>query len=331
MADPIETPSNRKHLWLLAIIAGLLAAYFFAWRAGAREMEKTVVQWIADQRAMGVEISHDGISSTGFPLRLRTKIDQPAISAPGAGRWSADQLNIDLAPYNLTRVTFTPLGAQNFSAAGFGEWTAGAGFIRADLEADKAKGWLLSIAIEAAHAKRLSGDGDISIERLNLDLSPAADDQTALVLALAIVSLDIREAESELNITDFQTELSLTKTDMLSGPDAAAQWRAAGGALLINSLAAEAETTKLSLSGELTVDNADYPAGLLDAEIVNPAGLSAWLGEAGVISAAESETAAATLSLMAIAGGGKIDAPIELKNGAAQIAGVKLADLPPVN
>ena len=42
----------------------------------------------------------------------------------------------------------------------------------------------------------------------------------------------------------------------------------------------------------------------------------------------DADSAAASLTLASIAAGGKLTAPVELKDGAAHLAGVKIADLP---
>ena len=135
-------------------------------------------------------------------------------------------------------------------------------------------------------------------------------------------------SNTAFHVADLNTVLSLTRTDLLSGPDPVSQWRDAGGALIVTGLIAEIEDTRFSISGEIGLDAADYPSGRLDAEIAKPAGLAHWLGATGALSEEEATSAGAGLTLLAIASGGKISAPIDFSNGAAEIAGVKLANLP---
>jgi len=129
-------------------------------------------------------------------------------------------------------------------------------------------------------------------------------------------------------MAQLQTVLSLSANDMLETPTPAASWREADGALTITHFFADIENTKIAVSGAIRLDQNDYPQGALKTELQSPAGLANLLGKTGVLSQAEASTAAAGLTLMAITSGGKITAPIELKAGSVQIAGVKIADLP---
>ncbi len=321
---------SRRWLYIPFAVAGVIFfAYYLLWRIGAGEMEKSVVQWIADQRAMGIEITCDAITRDGFPFFLRVHIDQPRIAAPEAGRWRGERLSIDALPYDLTRVIFSPTGAQELYVEGYGDWRINAGDIKASIASDKNRGWVFSVTIGNAKARSLSDGANAAIDSLIFDLAPDIAAPTTLALTLAAAGLKINASDTAFHLAELNTVLNLTRTDLLSGPDPISQWRNAGGALVVGGLTAEIEETRFSVSGEIGLDAADYPAGRLQAEIANPAGLAEWLGAAGALSPEEATSAGAGLTLLAIAGGGKISAPIDFSNGAAEIAGVKLANLPP--
>ncbi len=331
MADQ-STRVDRRWLYIPFIAAGIVFfAYYLLWRAGASEMEKAALAWIDDQRAAGMEVSHNGVTREGFPFFLRLHIDSPEIAAPGAWRWRGERLFIDALPYDLNRVIFTPTGEQHLSAAGFGAWRMTADDFRASIANDKAREWLFSVTLANAKAIRPEDGAEAAIANLVFDLAPDAAAPETLVLTLVAGALRIDAPDAAFHLSDLQTVMGLTQTHMLYGPGAAAQWRAAGGALIVTGLNAGVKGAKLSVSGLVRLDGAGYPTGRLDAEIANPAGLAQTLGEAGALSRQEAEAAAAGLTLMAIANGGKIAAPIELKDGAATIAGVKIADLPEVS
>ncbi len=325
-------PVSRRWLYIpFAVASVIFFAYFVLWRIGAGEMEKAADQWINDQRAMGLEVTHEGISRDGFPFFLRINILEPMISESGVWRWRADGLSIDALPYDLTRVIFSPTGEQQIFAAGYGEWRFTANNAKASIASDKSREWVFSVTITDAEAQQIAGSANAAIDSLIFDLAPAATAPTTLVLTLAANGIDINANDAAFHLGALQSVFGLTQTQFLFGPDAATQWRNAGGALIINGLFAEIAETKLNVTGEIGLDAADYPAGLLNAEIINPAGLTKWLSMAGALPPDEAEAARAGLTLMAIAGGGKISAPVEFRDGAAEIAGVKLADLPPVH
>lgn len=322
-------PISRRWLYIPFGVAGAaLIAYYMLWRIGAGEMEKAVVRWIDDSRAMGIEITHEAITRDGFPFFLRVHVDQPMIAAPGAGRWRGERLSIDALPYDLTRVIFSPIGVQEVCAENYGDWRIDAADIKASIASDKNRGWVFSVSISEAKARSVSADA--AIDKLDFDLAPDAAAPTTLVLTLAAAGLDVDASGAAFHLAELNTVLSLTHSDLLSGLKPASQWREAGGALIVGGLIAEIEDTKFSVSGEIGLDAADFPAGRLDAEITNPAGLAHWLGASGALSLEEAASAGSGLTLLSIAGGGKINAPIEFKNGAAEIAGVKLANLPPI-
>ncbi|MHA7873279.1 MAG: DUF2125 domain-containing protein, partial [Hyphococcus sp.] len=129
-------------------------------------------------------------------------------------------------------------------------------------------------------------------------------------------------------LADIQTVMSLSKADLLGIGDDNAAWRAAGGALSVTGLIATIEDSHIAAAGEIRLDADNRPDGALKTEIANPAGFARALGKTGVLSHNEAEAAAAGLTLMAVAGGGKLAAPLEFKNGEAQVAGIKIADLP---
>ena len=323
-------PIARRWLYIPFAVAGMiLIAYYLLWRLGAGEMEKTVNQWVDDQRAMGIEVTHEAVTRDGFPFFLRVHIEQPMIAAPGTGRWRAERLTIDALPYDLTRIIFSPGGAQEIYLEGYDDWRIEADNFKASIASDKKRGWVFSVTIGDAKAQSLRSAADAAVGKLVFDLAPDAQTPTTLVLTLAASDLRLNDPNAGFHLSSLNTVLGLTQSDRLSDSSPIPQWRDAGGALVVTGLFAEIEETKFSVSGELGLDQAQYPAGRLNAEIVKPAGLARWLGAAGALSGEEEESAGAGLTLLAIAGGGKISAPIDFKDGAAEIAGVKLANLPP--
>lgn len=330
MADQAKRMPRRWLYIPFAIAAVIVFAYFLLWRAGAVQMKAAAEAWVEDQRAAGLEVSHGAMKASGFPFFLRVEIEAPEIAAPDVWRWRGEELFLDALPYDLDKLIFSPEGEQILWADGYGEWRARAADIRASIERDSARGWRFAMNIDGGEAVSADNAARISLAALVADLAPAPDEPATLSLNLAAEGVKSMAAGHNYGPGDIRTMITLSHTDWLTPPAPAAQWRDAGGSLAITGLSAEFEDATLSLAGALNLDAASYPAGRLQAEIANPAGFAALLGQAGALSEQDAEAAAAGLTLMSFATGGKLSAPIEFKNGEAQIAGVKLADLPRV-
>lgn len=328
MAEPLASVSRRWLYIPFAVAGAILLAYYGLWRYGASEMKKATAVWIEDQRAAGLNVSHGAITSEGFPFFLRAHIAAPDIAAPGQWRWRGERLTIDALPYDLNRLIFSPSGEQIVSIKNDDEWIITADDLRASIAGGADGEWVFALTIGNLSARRPSDGASVTVGSLNLDLTPDIKDLTTVVLTFAVSAIDGSDSAASLHLDRIETVAALTQTQALYGPYAAEQWRGAGGALVITGLNIVGHDARLSLAGEASLDSAGYPAGRFNSEIANPAGLSTLLAEAGVLSAEDAQATAASLTLMAIAGGGKIAAPIDLKDGTAQLGGIKITDLP---
>ena len=319
--------------WLYAAWGGaaiIVAAYYGLWRYAAGEMETAVNDWVADQRADGLTVEHGRIKRDGFPFFLRVHIDDPHITSPGIGAWRAERLSLDALPYDLNRLIFSPSGEQWITSEESGEWRFEAEDFRTSIANDKTREWVFSTTIKNAKALGPYGE-EAKISSLIFDLAPAADATTTLTLALAASGFTGTTKQREVTVDEFNTALSLTQTHMLSSSQAARDWRGAGGTLQIHGLNAVANEAILSAYGSIRLDNESRPEGSLTATLEKPAGLAKILSASGALGKEESDAAMAGLALAAMAQGGRIEAPIRLQNGAATVAGVKIADLAPID
>ena len=330
-----DAPNRLRRRWLylpFAVGAVLVFGYYLLWRAGAAEMEKAVAAWAEDQRDNGVDVAYSALRRDGFPFFLRLHVEDPSVATPDGLAWRAERVSMDALPYELNKVIFSPTGEQFVSAPDIGDWRVTADDLRVSIARDKTREWVLSANIGNAVAHREEDAARASLASLIFDLAPDANDPTTLVLSLAgqDAALAAVENGAAATLDTIQAVTFLTHSDMLQGDAPTDLWRSAGGALVINGLIAEIDEAALTVSGEVRLDGDDYPAGLLRAELSNPAKLGGLLRQTGALSPQEADAAVAGLSLAAIAGGGRISAPIELKEGKAQIIGIKIADLPQV-
>lgn len=324
MADR-QTRLRRRWLYIpWAIAAVVLLAYFMLWRTGAHEMKKAVGVWVDDQRAAGYTVSHGDLIADGFPFFLRLHIEDPQIAAPGVWDWRTERLTIDALPYDLNKLIFSTRSEQRISLADYGEWRMTADDFRVSVANDKKRDWVFAATIGGAKAARAADGATVSLESLIIDLSPGEADKTILTLGLSAAKARV-VLGGDFALDKLQTSIAATQTHALGDP---ALWRNAGGVLQINGFFAQLEEGRFAAAGALSLDGEGRPQGALKTELIAPAPFIRLLAETGAMSEEEAESAAASLTLATIAAGGKLSVPIELKNGAAHLAGVKLADLP---
>ncbi|GJL95539.1 MAG: hypothetical protein DHS20C05_19440 [Hyphococcus sp.] len=329
MSAPSSISSvSKRWLYIPFIIAAIImTGYFLLWRTGAHEMKKAVYQWVEDQRALGLTVTHGDIDVDGFPFFLRVHIEEPEIAAAGEWRWRSDRLSLDALPYDLNRLIFSPQGEHTVSVHELGEWRGRAEDFRASIARDKQRDWVFSVTLANAVMHNVADGSSAELASLVFDAAPALNDPSTLTLNLAASGLSAQTADAQYNAHDIKTMLTLSQTQALSGFNPARQWRQMGGKLEIIALFADVEDAKIATSGTIGLDAQLYPEGALKTEVQNPAALARLLGKAGALNAEDTEAAAASFTLLAIANGGKIIAPLTLQDGSAEIGGVKITKL----
>lgn len=316
------------HRWFYipwTVAAVIFVAYFMLWRYGASEMKAAVGEWVEDQRAAGFDVSHGALKTDGFPFFLRLHIDEPHIASPGAWDWRTERLTIDALPYDLNKLIFSTRSEQEVFLDGAGRWRVNADDFRVSIANDKKRDWVFATTIGGAKARREEDGAIASLGSLVFDLAPAETDRTALTLNLLATDAHINAGGAGMRLDKVQTNLAVTEAYALGDP---VLWRGAGGALHVNGFFAQLDEGRFAAAGTLFFDGEGRPKGELKTEVIAPAPFIRLLGQAGAMSEEEADSAAASLTLASIAAGGKLTAPVELKDGAAHIAGVKIADLP---
>ena len=293
----------------------------------ADEMHRTIDAWVADQRAAGMEVEHGKIDIRGYPFFLRARASDVMMSDGVAWRWRAEVLDIDLTPTALNRLTFRPRGEQSFEGAGYGNWFFEVDDAAIHLANDEQREWTLDADFTAGRFNNEADDVSLKIGAIKFSLGPNAADLNQLDATLLLEVLNARINDEEIDAPLLDAALSLTATHALSS-EAHEIWRQAGGALLINKVLLEIEGAEGDFSGQVSIDESGYPAGVINTSIKKPAGLARALGKAGVMQKDQAQMAEAGLAMASIAQGGKIAAPIILQNGKASITGVTLGDLP---
>lgn len=329
MNDARQSPDSqaaafRKKTWLylylpFAIAGVVVVAYALLWLQGAKTMRRSVEDWAQDQRDNGLAVSYGEIKTGGFPFFLRATVSEADIAEPGRWRWKTERLAIDALPYDLHRLIFSPLGDQRFESPDLGIWRAQAENIRASIAADRERGWKFSLDVSNGAARREDRSGQVTVTRLLVDVAPNSVDPAITETSLHAADLDLKDGERALSLSIVDAALGF------------AQAVAPGEALLVRQLGIKAGETRLAATGVVGLDADGYPAGAVDAEIENPAGVAKLLADAGVLTQSESDTVGAGLALMALATGGKLAAPIVFQHGMVKIGKFKLGNLPRID
>ncbi|WP_411819100.1 DUF2125 domain-containing protein [Hyphococcus formosus] len=318
---------RRRWLYVPYAVAGIIViAYYFLWQAGASEMKKAIGNWAADQREIGIDVQYDALKSDGFPFFLRVHVENPKIITQGGEiSWYTERLSLDALPYDLNKLIFSSRTEQVTFIDGFGEWRTTAEDFRFSIANDKDHGWKFAATINSLRANRPQDNQTVELETLLLGLMPETEGGSTLVLSMKLEELTKLHGQERIDLANMRALIALTQTDLL---DDQALWRENGGALVISGLEAQIEQSKLAVAGQITLDENNAPAGQLNTEITAPAAMIKAIEKLDLLSKDDAEQLSASLTLAAIAGGGKISSPIELENGAASIAGTKIADLP---
>jgi hypothetical protein len=315
--------SRRWPLFIGLAIAISGALYGALWREGAKAMRRSIEAFAANERASGRDASYSRISVAGFPFVLRGRIEDASIEIADDWRWSGAALFVGAAPWAPDRLTFSA-PSQVLDLGELGRWSVEAKDGRATIAGDRNRGWSLRIASGPARVARDGARSAFEAERVRAMIAPDKENHDLTLARIEIADLIAEGATRSVvaPVIDVAVEVADSATAGTEG---------SSREIRLRRLYAEADGGTILVSGAFHIDAAGYPEGILNAEIANPGVFAAALGELGAVRRDDAETTEASLSLAAIAGGGRIVAPLVLNDGIASIAGVAVAKLPPVD
>ena len=323
----------RAGIWpsIWIAVPGVIAlivfgAYVVVWNQSAQAMRKAVAAWTEDVREQGGAASFGEFKATGFPFFLRGALT--AVSIGGGGwAWTAPRLFIDASPFEPDRLIFSAPDPHEIRLASGGRWRVDAPDGRASLAKDESRGWLLDVQSGPGRIEAIGGASSVSASSFLLSAAPNPLDRSRVFFGVDARGIEAVQGERRISIDAAEIALAVGN---LGGARSLRAWRDTGGKVEVQRLRLEAAGAHAEFSGQLILDPDGYPAGTLKAEIVNPAPIAEILGAAGVIAKGDVASATAALSLAALAGGGRIAAPLTLEERAAHVAGVRLGKLPQV-
>lgn len=304
--------SQRSVLIIVAAFCLAFAGIYAAlWSAGAAAMRKTI--GAISENARGADVSFGGVRTKGFPFFLRGELRTVSVRGGGVV-WRSPNVAIDALPIKPNRFIFTSANPQTVDLARLGAYEIRTVGARASLAPRKGD---ISVDAQADHVAARAMRGDIGLDASGVlfKAAPVEGDGPGVHASLFVGAFEVakagRTAKGEKLLID------VVASGARGAPTAD-----------IKRFALEANGASVELKGAVTVDSAGYPSGVLDAVVRNPKGLAIVLSELGALSDEDAREAGAALRLAAFATGGEIRAPIEFKDGAARIVGVKIAALP---
>lgn len=306
-AQAKKMPARPALLATAALCIAFGAVYTIFWKAGATAMRQTIATLSESGRVPA--FSAEGLSTSGFPFFLRGELRRPSL-VDGGYAWSSARLTIDALPINPQRFVFTPADVQSVALGRWGAFEVSTEGARASL--DRRGGhWVVDAQADGIAARSREGSASFSGKGLLLKAAP--------------------EAGAGLHVSLFAGAFDWSvKGRTAAGEKLLADVAVTGGRADLRKVIVETGGSKLELKGEVMVGADGYPAGQLDAKLVNPAGAVDALVGLGALAPHEAKAAAAALSLAAVASGGALVAPVELAGGEARLAGVRVARLPKI-
>jgi hypothetical protein len=262
----------------VALLAALCIAYGAYWYTLSDHLRDATLNWIADLRARGYEISYSTMDREGFPGIARIDLTAPTVTAPkGASSWtwSGDRLAAQIEPFDPTRLTLRLDGAQKLTVLQNGTPLTYTGFVEKltavlvqnePLPVGELKARNLTLA--ATHSDDLFAAADLemtaSYARSSSDAGGDGYDFTVSANNLQVpAGLDL-----PLGNTIGSLQLQATVLGTLQPPpwpEALERWRDAGGTIEITKLDFKYGPLTVDATGTLALDARGQPMGAFSA------------------------------------------------------------------
>jgi hypothetical protein len=345
---------RRGLIWGVAGVALIVGAHGLAWRWAVGKVGEQYALWVTQQRALGVVVTSDAATRTGWPLSARLILPNMRIAAaPRQGgatgaSWSGERvvLGVDLLHprtlvinaegtqrLQLGSGPVLPFRADRLRAVVPLEPGAparaidiGATNLRAGVPlGEGAEGAGLIVALLSLHAESKpaapQGEAAISFAGSAQDIAlPPPPPGRAWPLGPRIASISVEGA------VNGPLPRAMDPVAKATG------WRDGGGTLEISRLAIGWGPLGLNGSATLALDEHMQPMGTATAHIVGQAEALDALAANGVITARTALAAKAVLGLMAKEpeGGGapQVDAPLTLQDRKLAMGRIPLAVMP---
>lgn len=353
VSDPVPgtRPSTRKTL-RLAVVCGLavavgVALYVVYWFTMAMQLRSGIAEWAAARRTEGVAVTFQGPELSGFPFRVRARLENPAMradAAPAPWRWQGTRAYVELRPWNFSRLTMRLPGRHEFRMTDAGRETA--------IDAT-AKAFAADIAFAAGRAVAADVTGEGIVATGNRAVAGARIERlSGTVKTPVLATADHRTPTVEFDLTVERARLPDSVEAALGrdvarlavagqvlgavrpGPAKAAlaAWRDAGGTVRIDRAATEYGPLTVKGDGTLALDKAMQPIGAFAAHIEGLFETIDRLRDKGLIRSRDSVTAKVVLGAFMRKDGGRhaLNIAVTVQDRTVFVGPVALMSLPPV-
>ncbi|MFI4985954.1 MAG: DUF2125 domain-containing protein [Alphaproteobacteria bacterium] len=306
-----------RPLLALSALALLAAGYTAFWFYEAGVVRSGLAEWTAVRRAEGMTVDYEAPRISGFPLRIKARVEHPTIADPAQHwRWRGDAVEAAAFPWAFRHVTVHPIGRQELSFVVAGDtavMTASAAEASATVAVGE-RGALQKGSFDAADITlSLPGAaGAVSARLVHVELAAAASPSgdakgpalaPSLAIALRIEDLTLPAAAAG----PLGPQLGqLTAEGQLRGPldgksalAALAGWRDAGGTLELKSFSLAWGPLQLAGNATLALDPNMQPEGAGTAQIRGFEETIDGLVEHGLVKANDGAIAKGVLGLLA--------------------------------
>lgn len=356
-ADPVSDPvpgarfGARKALrWAVAVavLAAVLAAlYVVYWFTMALQLRSGIAEWAAARRTEGIAVTYQGPELSGFPFRVRARLENPTMQADAAAtpwRWQGTRAYVELRPWNFSRLTVRLPGRHELRFVNAGRETA----IDATAQAMAAD---IDFASGRAVAAGVIGEGIVASG--NREFAGARIGRLAATVRMPVPA----KADHTTPTVDFDATLEKgrlpDRVEAALGRDVArlalagqvlgavpkgppkqafAAWRDAGGTVKLDRAAADYGPLALKGDGTLALDKAMQPIGAFTANIEGLFETIDRLREKGLIRGRDSVTAKVILGAFMRKDGGRhaLNIAVTVQDRTVYVGPVALIGLPEI-
>jgi len=332
---------------LPVLLVGLHTAY---WRWAAAELEEGLARWVADQRALGMEIEHGEPRLGGWPLEAQLTMPDPVLRrpdqsgalVPGGWEWRGGRARFSIRLWSPWAVEIDAAGVQALRLG------VGPGGIRALGAADRL---LVTIPFEPGAPPQ---GATLELRGLWLDSSighfalaeaeggiafPHAADASDPSITLSLSALDIDLPEHAAGALgpriatlalDAQVLGTVPRAQGLA--ERMSGWRDAGGSLTVPRIALSWGPLAVEAAATLALDEEMQPMGAANARVSGYAATLDALVAQGVIRVNAANAAKVVLNVLARspAQGGPpaVEVPVTLNGRQLTLGRIPLLRLP---
>lgn len=322
----------------ILVVLGLL---WSAWWYGAGYMmRRSVANWFDAQQALGWQADYAAMSTSGYPLRLFTTLDKPALADPSTGiAWQADWLHLQSPAIWPGRLTLHfPPSPQRLS------WLDQTAAIAAqDMLADLHLS--PGVALELERMALQSGPLSVSSEEGSLLTAqtvtmtmvqadaPEVYDIIIDAAGVAAGPLLRRNTSSASALPDTFGTLDVTMRVGFDRPwdrRALEERRPQPTSINLSKAQIEWGPLRLKATGQVNVDDQGIPDGQVTLKAENWRDMLALTQESGALSPRSAAASEKVLSLLSGFGGNDdtLDATVNLRNGTIYFGLFPLAPAP---